>query len=319
MTKHWRRWKHPVQITFFLLSLLFLAWMIAGQWQALRAYEWHLRAGWLALAGATLALSWLLEVAVWRRLLGIVGGRLHYGAAWRIWFLSAITRYIPGNIWQPLSMTMLAREQNVRAMATIASIVIYQMVNLMAAGLIAAAYFPLTGNLGLLTHLLPAAAAHWMALLALPMLIFLLRPMWLVQIMNWLLQKMGRDPLPLRLTTCELLLALLLTTGVWLLLGCSFLFLTLSLSAAPPASLLSLAVHLIAAYPLSYAAGYISFLTPSGLGVREGVAYLLLAPLIGGATVTIAALAMRLWLVLGELAGAGAGLLLNRPSPRNRE
>ncbi len=319
MTKLWRRWKHPVQMAFFALSLAFLAWMIAGQWQALRAYEWHLRAGWLALAGAALALSWLIEVAVWRRLLGIVGGRLDYGVAWRIWFLSAITRYIPGNIWQPLSMTVLAREQDVRAMATVASIVTYQLVNLMAAGLIAAVYFPLTGNLGMLAHLLPAAAARWMALLALPMLIFLLRPMWLVQMLNWLLQKMGRDPLPLRLTTFELLLALVLTTGVWLLLGCSFLFLTLSLSAASPTSLLPQAVHLIAAYPLSYAAGYISFLTPSGLGVREGVVYLLLAPLIGGTTVTIAALAMRLWLVLGELAGAGAGLLFNRPSPRNHE
>ena len=66
------------------------------------------------------------------------------------------------------------------------------------------------------------------------------------------------------------------------------------------------------AQKLSDAAGYISFITPSGLGVREGVAYLLWAPLIGGATATIAALAMRLWLMLGELAGAGVGLLLRK-------
>ena len=307
-----KRWKRPLQLLFLALALLFIGLLIAEQWQALRAYQWHLRPGWLTLSGLALAASWLLEVSVWRRLLRVIGGDLSYRSAWRIWFLSAITRYIPGNIWQPLSMTVMAQEQGVRAMATVTSIVVYQLVNLMAAGLIAAFYFPLTGNLGLLADILPPGAARWMALLALPLLLFLLRPRWLVQVANWILRKMGRTPLPIHLNTPELLRALMVTAGVWLLLGISFLFLTTALSDAPPADTLSQAVHLIAAYPLSYAAGYISFITPSGLGVREGVAYLLLAPLIGGATATIAALAMRLWLMLGELAGAGVGLMLGK-------
>ena len=307
-----KRWKRPIQLAFLALALLFIGLLILDQWQALRAYEWHLRPGWLALSGLALALSWLLEVSVWRRLLRIVGGELSYARAWRIWFLSAITRYMPGNIWQPLSMTVMGQEQGVRAMATVTSIVAYQLVNLMAAAFIAAVYFPLTGNLGLLTALLPPGVARWMALLALPLLLFLARPGWLVQMINWILRKMGRSPLPLHLNTPELLRALALTTLVWLLLGVSFLFLTAALSDSSPAAILAQAVHLIAAYPLSYAAGYISFITPSGLGVREGVAYLLLTPLIGGATATIAALAMRLWLMLGELVAAGAGLLVRR-------
>jgi hypothetical protein len=39
---------------------------------------------------------------------------------------------------------------------------------------------------------------------------------------------------------------------------------------------------------------------------------LLLAPLLGGGVVTIAAIAMRLWITLGELLAAGASLLFLR-------
>ena len=58
-------------------------------------------------------------------------------------------------------------------------------------------------------------------------------------------------------------------------------------------------------------------ITPSGLGVREGAFYVLLAPLLGGGTITVLALAMRLWTTLGELIGAGISALFQnrRPAP----
>lgn len=303
-------WKRILQALFFALAVGFLVWMVAEQWEAIRAYDWQFRPWWLGLSGLALLASWLLEVAVWRRLLRQLGGELSYALAWRIWFLSAITRYIPGNIWQPLSMTVMGRERGIRATATLTSIVTYQLVNLMAATLIAALYFPLTGNLGLLAGILPPAIARWMILLLLPLLVFLARPIWLVKGVNWGLAHLGREPLPLHLTTRELLWAWMLVTLVWGFIGVGFLFLTAAISAEPPATILAQGVHLIAAYPLSYAAGYMSLVTPSGLGVREGVAYLLLAPIIGGATATLAALLMRVWLALGELAAAGVGWLV---------
>ena len=80
--------------------------------------------------------------------------------------------------------------------------------------------------------------------------------------------------------------------------------------------MLALAPHLVAAYPIAYAIGFISLITPSGLGVREGAFYLLLAPIMGGGAITIVALAMRLWTTLGELVAAGVCVLLpDHPAP----
>ncbi len=303
-------WHRILQFLFFALALGFLILMVADQWDALRGYAWHLRPLWLGLSAVTLAGTWVWEVHIWRGVLHTLGGDLTYRQAWRVWFFSAIARYIPGNIWQPLSMTVMAQQHGVRAMATMTSIVVYQLGNLLSTMLIAALYFPLSENLGLLGRILPPEVGRWMALFIVPLILFLWRPQWLVQLVNLMLRRLGREPLPLHLTSRALLWVVASITGVWGLIGLSFLLLTIALSASPPQVLFPHSMDLIASYPLSYAAGYISFITPSGLGVREGVAYVLLAPVIGGATATIAALAMRLWLTLGELIAAGIGVLI---------
>ena len=73
-----------------------------------------------------------------------------------------------------------------------------------------------------------------------------------------------------------------------------------------------LAPDLVAAYAIAYTIGFVSLLTPSGIGVREGALYLLLAPVLGGGLATVAAIAMRVWVTLGELLAAGASLVFLR-------
>ena len=63
----------------------------------------------------------------------------------------------------------------------------------------------------------------------------------------------------------------------------------------------ALAPHLIAAYAIAYSVGFLSIITPSGFGVREGALYLLLVTVMDPAVVTVAALAMRFWTMIGEV------------------
>jgi uncharacterized membrane protein YbhN (UPF0104 family) len=58
---------------------------------------------------------------------------------------------------------------------------------------------------------------------------------------------------------------------------------------------------LVASYPIANAIGFLSLITPSGFGVREGAFYLLLTPQIDGGVVTVIALAVRVWALLVEL------------------
>ena len=69
---------------------------------------------------------------------------------------------------------------------------------------------------------------------------------------------------------------------------------------------------LIAAFAAAYVLGYLSMLTPSGLGVREGVLVLLLEPLFPEPLPVVIALAARIWMTLGELGAAGVAALTLR-------
>ena len=308
----WKALLRRAQPVFLILALIFVALLLRSQWEELRTQSWQLRPGWLAASSLLLLASWAMEIGIWRRLLSSVGGRLAYWPAVRIWFLSAIMRYIPGNVWQPLSMTLQCQRRGVRVEATLTSVALYQAIILLAVGPIAAVYMLVTGNLGVLTDLLGVLTPALAALVLAPVLVLLVRPELLTAFINWALHKLGRATLEMHLTSGRLFAFLVVAVLNWGLWGASFAALTFALGEYSQAEMAALAPHLIVAYPIAYAIGFVSFLTPSGFGVREGAFYLLLAPLVGGGVITVAALAMRLWTTAGELGMAALSVALIR-------
>ena len=62
----------------------------------------------------------------------------------------------------------------------------------------------------------------------------------------------------------------------------------------------------------AYAAGFLALLTPAGLGVREGVLVVALAPVLPAGPALVVALVSRVWMMLVELAGAAVTHLVAR-------
>lgn len=298
-----------LQPLFVALALIFISLLLRSQWAELSSHTWRFSLAWLVVSAGFLLGAWTLEIQVWRTLLRVVGGYLPYWPAVRIWFLSAIVRYIPGNIWQPLSMTLYCQRRGIPPAATLTSVAFYQIMVLLAALPIAAFYVAATGNWGLLTDALLAWTPLLAAAALLPVVVLLVRPALLVDVVNWLLVKLKRTPLSATISRGMTLWVLLLAVLDWLLWGMSFAALTFALEDYSTVEMLNLLPHLVAAYAIAYTIGFVSLLTPSGLGVREGAFYLLLAPLLGGGFVTVIALAMRVWTTLGELLAAGVSLL----------
>ncbi len=299
-----------MQPIFVLLALLFMALLLRSQWEELQTHQWQLNPPWLVASAGFLVAAWAVEIVVWLRLLRTVGGRLGYWPGARIWFLSAIVRYIPGNVWQPLSMTLLCQRRGVKPEATVTSILLYQVIILLAVTPIAALYFGVWGNWGMLTDLLGGAGPWLIGVGLAPLAAFLVRPALLVDAVNWVLRRFGRSPLETGFARSELVTVLALAAADWVIWGASFCALAFGVNSYTAPEMLALAPHLIATYSIAYAIGLVSLITPSGLGVREGAFYLLLAPLMGGGTVTVVALAMRIWTMLGEAIAAGVSLLL---------
>jgi hypothetical protein len=311
-----KRRLQQLQPLFVLLGFVLVALLLRSQWSELRSQPWRLHGGWLSLSAVLMLTSWAVEISLWQGLVQIMGARLGFVSAARIWFLSALVRYIPGNIWQPLSMTLYCQRWGIPAEATITSLLLYQVVTLLAVAPIAAVYFLLTGNWGLLSALL-AGATPWLVTLALlPVIVFVARPGWLLDVINWGLHKAGRSKLAATLSTGQLVRSMGVGVGTWLLWGATFATLLYALQPFAIADLVRLTPHLVAVYAVGYAIGLLSLITPSGIGVREGALYLLLTPLLDGGLVTVVALAMRVWAMLGEAVLATLSALTDRTALR---
>ncbi len=310
-TRPWQRLAQPI---FLALALVFIALLLRSQWSELRSHTWRIDPIWLIVSGLLMFGGWSLEIWLWRFALARLGGWLPYTAALRIWFASILVRYIPGNVWQPLGMTVLARQQGVRVEATVGSIALCQVVNLLSVLPIAGVYLLTVGDFGLLDSWLGGITNWLVALAGAGVALLLLRPGWLIGILNWTLTKARRTPLDTQLTSGHLLLLLTIGVVAWLCWGGAFAAITFALSVYTPEQMWTALPHLLAAFPIAYTVGYLSFVTPSGLAVREGVFYLLLAPILGGGPTTVAALAIRLWQVILEVVAAGTVSLWARRS-----
>ena len=284
-----------------VLSGIAIVLLLRSQWETLHDYSWRLIPWLLLLSIGLLLATWAVEVAIWRRILSRVGGHLDYIPAVRIWFLSAVLRYIPGNVWQPLSMTVYCTRYGIRPEVTVTSIALYQVIILMAVAPYVAAYFWIGTSGGFLASVFVGLTPWFVALVLIPLAVFVARPDWLIKLFNALLTKVGRPPMDTTLSSTSLLTLTTAAVVNWLMWGATFATFTFSIVDLDPNKTLQLLLLLIVSYPIAYAVGFISFLTPSGFGVREGAFYVLLSPVMAGGLVAVAALAMRAFTALGEL------------------
>ncbi len=298
MLRRLARWLQPIALVLAVVAIVWFLWI---QWPVLRSVPWAWDPRWFGVACVAAMASWLVEISLWRRLLADLGGQIPFAPGFRIWFLSAVVRYIPGNIWQPLSLTLYARRYGNKPETVITSLLLYQMVTLLAAAPITVVYFTWLDN--------SSAAAQWLAqlprgliwLVLAPIALFIARPRLLTDLLDWGLAKIGRPPLHAYLRTRTLLWAIAIALVAWILWGITFMAVTFAVAPASAVDRWTMALPLIAAYPIAYAVGFLSLLTPSGFGVREGALLLLLAPPLSAAVVTVIALAARVFTMLGEL------------------
>jgi hypothetical protein len=297
------RFKSIMRVAALLAALSFLTALVVSQWQDLRSFQWQFRPLWLLPSFFLLAVAALIELSIWRFLLASLGGRLRWRRAAETWFLSNLMRYIPGNIWQFLGMVELAADDGVSRLTTFASIALHQALSTAVGIVLAALYFALAGQGAWLDAVRPF-------LLLVPLGLLLCHPRLLEWTLNRLLLVLKRPAIQVTLTWRQIGLVLVGYAGVWLVMGSGFALLAAAITPITPQQFAAL----VATWAAAYVIGYLSLLTPGGLGVREGVMILLLAPLFPAPVPTMIALAARLWMIIGEVAGAAIALVA-----RNRD
>jgi len=243
----------------------------------------------LALSFIVLFISFPVPFLIWRR---IVNDLYDHQVGLKFTFvammLANISRYIPGKVWFVAIMAWMAGEYKVSKERFVVSSILTQLFNLMAAALIGVA----------LTRGGQIEVPLWTLTIIAVALAIVLRPKFLHKATIWTLRlKHAKGDVP----TMPFKTVLYAICLQFLALGLMGTSMFLMAKAFDPNLSLKTLPHTIGSSSLSYFLGYVSFLTPAGLGVREGSIILLLPVEISETVRATVSIGFRIWSILVEI------------------
>lgn len=315
-------------MAFLLAALLFVGLALAAWWEELgrlreqvRAFPWQVEPGWLVAATVLAVAALVVTAVVWVGLFRASGERIGLRHGCLAWFGSNLGRYIPGKVWQLSGLTVYLKARGHGAAAALSSSVLAQVLTLLT-GLAAGS---LVG-----VQLLARTAGSVPALVGLAVVLAVLAHPAVVRrtarlVGKWLDEegargegrKGEREAAGSSVSGRHLLVAGGSMLGVWLLYGLGFWCLLRGLvgPAATPGPVVATGI-----FAASYLAGYLVFVAPGGLVVREGAMAALLTALAPQPVAVAAAVAVtaRIWVTAAELLGAGASLMVARRNRKDR-
>jgi uncharacterized membrane protein YbhN (UPF0104 family) len=268
----------------------FVAHAVYHQWDAIRAFQWHLQAGWLLLSAGLAWLDSVLLVQLWRILLGIVSGRrIRLGSAYRISVLANLGKYIPGKVWSVMGMVYLLKDEGVPTSAALVATALHQAFTIIPGAVLISVVL----GAGVWGHL-PAAAI----IVGLAVSVTILYPPLFSKLLNLGLRIFRRPTITFRLSFARAFVLFWLYILAWIIYGAAFWAMTLGLGL-PPGPFWPV----VAAYGAAYLIGFLALFAPGGLGVREGMLTVLLAPYLPQGLSVAVAVMSRFWMTIIELAG----------------
>lgn len=266
---------------------------------------------------ASVVVAHFFGTHVWRLLMSDQGHRVPTRLAVQVFFISQLGKYLPGNVGQFIGRGVLAKSTGIPVGVAVGTAVFEGIWNLVISSSLA-----LLGSVVLweLQAAQGGSAASFASKLVWVLPLALVAPWLGIKVVNTFLPKLsmkigGGQLLRLpRLRTALFVSLLILVNfmqqGYIVKLHAEYLF------ASPDVDWFSIALL----YSSAWVVGYVVPGSPGGLGVREAMMVVLLAPLTGAAVAAGLAVSMRLTTLLGDAATVLLGVLgrhlQSRKAPR---
>jgi len=291
-------------ISFLLIAaaFAFLAREIVRNFDAVREFDWQLRPAVLALSLVALMVVLAAGVAFWALVLRSFGVRIPLLPLARTWFLANLSRYIPGVVWQFVSLAQFSGAAGLTPVLSITSLLVQMGFMLLSAagiGVIVLPLSPLGDAYPLLRDL------RWLA----PLALLGVHPAVIRAMVGVLARVSRRTTVEWRGSWRMGLVLLLLATLLWLAYGLAFFFFLRAFVPLPP----TLLPAVTAIHAFAFLVGYLAFFAPAGLGFKDAALTLLLAGLLPTSVAASLAVLARLWSIAGE--AIPALFLLPRSGP----
>jgi len=303
--------KRVLQVALLLLVVVMVLHYVRGNWEKLVAYQFQLNLWLLALAFLGFLLQELSYGLIWRAVLLRLGSRLDLRVSLRIYLASEFVRYIPGNVWHVLMRVLWANKYGVARPVAFASMTVELITKLVAGALIFALSLLFWSDATVVFRGTPVLVGLGICLIV--ALLAMLYPPILNGLLNVALRVVKKEPVRLSLRYVDILLVTLAWCVSWIVAGGAFYVLLLAIFPAVPLSALPICIGI---YALAWDIGFLSFLTPSGLGFREsavGVLFMLALPFVPTTIVAIIAALSRIVSTVAELVCVSIAYASQRP------
>lgn len=294
-------WIKLAKTLMMIASVVFLCVAVWASIESLRKEEFTLRPLYLVGAFVFCLLFFFLQSVGWFFALKKLGHNIGPGRASATWFLSQVVKYVPGKVMLPLYRIMYCSRCDVPKTKTMLSIMIELVLMTVSSTLVFAALLPF------LSQKLEDRFALHSLILCCVIGLAAIHPKVMNFGVNFALKIFKRDPVHIDFTYGSLLWLLGFFILSWVFYGVSAIFNVMAV-AQPWDQSLSFSLAIVAGFAISWTLGFLSFLTPGGIGVREAVLTAILAPFISMSTALAVAVLSRLIWILCEIVGTVATL-----------
>ncbi len=260
--------KRILQIGLPIAILGFFLNFVVGQWKQLAAHPFQWNPWLIVLAFAGFLLQELSYGLIWQAVLNCLGARINLRTSLRIYLASEFVRYIPGNVWHVLARILWVGKYGVSRPIAFTSMTIELITKLAAGAFIFACSLLFWGSLGTVhTLFLGKSFLAVLGVLLLLLLLVFLHPRVLGGLLNTALRLLKKEPIVLSLRYNDILLVTGAWCISWIIAGSAFYILTLALWPTLPLASLPICIGI---YAIAWDIGFLTFITPGGLGFREG-------------------------------------------------
>ncbi len=305
-------WRRAIGWLLAIAILFFLARTLASSWDQVLAsgFAFQFNLPLLLLSIALLVPARSFAVEAWRRILRALGDPISLRFALYAWFVSNLARFIPGNVFQLAAMMMLTERAGVSKINIVLSQAVYAAIALSVAALYGLTLLPI-----------PSAYVQFIAVAFIALIVLFALPVVFQLLLNvsarlLRIARRNTEITSPRVTTTfwQNLVPPLCSVTMWTLNGIAFWLFVRSITEisweAIPA--------FIGINAAAYFIGYVSFITPSGLGFREAALTFFLSAFFPAPLAVAIALLARLWSIAGEFLGVGIAVMI-KPTADDRQ
>jgi uncharacterized membrane protein YbhN (UPF0104 family) len=292
MGKKWL--KLSVQVVLIGVVFYFLARAIHEDWSGITEYPWNFELPWLLLSIVFFSMTYSGHAVGWLLILNRFGQSVPFLPGAYVWFKSILARYVPGNVLMVVGRIMMIQPYGVAKRISLTSIVYEQALLVVSATIVLSVALPFWPDLRELSDWI------WLVLIVPPLAVILLHPAVMGRLGNFALVKMGREPIDEFLPFRTLLWLIVFYCIFWVTTGAALF--AMARSVTDQISVTDLPIT-IASVPLAWLVSLVFFISPSGLGIREGVyAYTMRFAFDSEGVASAFSILARFWQTLIEIA-----------------